>query len=88
MALLLPPSQTMKDKRSTLVSFNANDYMDGIAHVRAEGFEVDDNNKALPKNVLVAAPSDKVSKDGLHQGHAWGWDDIDKQAVAGEVGGE
>jgi hypothetical protein len=64
--------------------FNANDRMDDIARIRAEGFEVDDDNKALPENVPVAGtPPVEVSQDGLYQGQSWGWDGIDKRAVVG-----
>lgn len=64
--------------------FNANDHMDDIARIRAEGFEVDDDNEALPENVPVAgAPPVEVNEDGLYRGQSWGWDGIDKRAVAG-----
>ena len=47
--------------------FNANDRMDDIARICAEGFEVDDDNEALPENVPVAGtPPVEVSQDGLY----------------------
>ena len=47
--------------------FNANDRTDDIAHIRAEGFEVNNDNKAFPENVPVAgAPPVKVNQDGLY----------------------
>ena len=64
--------------------FNVNGRADDIACVRAEGFEVDDDNEALPENFPLAnAPPVKVNADGLYRGQSWGWDGIDKQAVAG-----
>jgi hypothetical protein len=66
--------------------FNANDRMDDIARIRAEGFEVDDDDEALPENVPVAGtPRVEVNQDGLYRGQSWGWDGIDKRAVAGGV---
>ena len=63
--------------------FNVNDHMDDIARVCAEGFEVDNNNKALPENIPIAiAPPVKVNEDGFYPGLSWGWDSINKQAVA------
>ena len=45
--------------------FNVNDRTDDIARIRAEGFEVDDDNEALPENVPVAgAPPVEVNEDG------------------------
>ena len=41
--------------------------MDDIARIRAEGFEVDDDNEALLDNVPVSgAPPVEVSQDGLY----------------------
>jgi len=64
--------------------FNANDRMDDISRIRAEGFEVDDDNEALPENVPVTGtPPVEVNEDGLYRGQSWGWDGIDKRAEAG-----
>ena len=64
--------------------FNANDCMDDIARIHAEGFEVNDDNEALPENVpIMGAPPVKVNEDGLCRGQSWGWDGIDKRAVVG-----
>ncbi len=58
---------------------------DNIAHVRAEGFKVDDDNEALPENIPApGAPTVKVSADGLNQSKTWGWDGINMQATARE----
>ena len=47
--------------------FKVNDCMDDIARIRAEGFEVDDDNEALLDNVPVSgAPPVEVSQDGLY----------------------
>jgi hypothetical protein len=47
--------------------FNANNITEDIARVRAEGFKVDDDNKALPENVPAPdAPALEVSPDGLY----------------------
>jgi hypothetical protein len=49
--------------------FNTNDRTDDIARIRAEGFEVDDDNEALPENVPVAGdPPVEVNQDGLYRG--------------------
>ncbi len=64
--------------------FNVNKIMEDIADICAEGFEVDDDNEALPENVPVpGAPAVKVSADGLYRGQTWGWDGINKRATTG-----
>jgi hypothetical protein len=64
--------------------FNATNIMEDITRMSAEGFEVVDDNEALPENVpVIDAPAVKVSADGLYQGQTWGWDGIGKRATAG-----
>ncbi len=53
--------------------FNVTNIVEDIAHICAEGFEVDDNNEALPENVPApSAPAVEVSADGHYQGQTWG----------------
>ena len=74
----LPPmvaaTQTIGDK-----------IFEDIACVRAEGFEVDDNNDPAPKNVpgLFDVPP-AVVDGGLFEGQSWGWDGIDHRQTTGE----
>ena len=78
------PAPAVTDDGGREITINANDRTDDIARIRAEGFEVDDDNEALPENVPVAgAPPVEVNEDGLYRGQSWGWDGIDKRAVAG-----
>lgn len=49
-----------------------------IALVRAQGFEVDDDNEPVEENV----PSEPSSQPGgLFPGQRWGWDGIDRRAI-------
>ncbi len=64
--------------------FNATDSLKDIARVRAEGFEVDNDNEALPENrPVLDAPPIEVSADGLLQGQEWGWDGLDQRVLKG-----
>jgi len=64
--------------------FNARDSLEDIARVRAEGFEVDDDNEALPENrPALDAPPIEVSDDGLLRGQEWGWDGLDQRVLKG-----
>ncbi len=64
--------------------FNARDSLEDIARVRAEGFEVDDDNEALPeKRPALDAPPIEVSADGLLRGQEWGWDGLDQRVFKG-----
>jgi hypothetical protein len=64
--------------------FNATDTLEDIARVRAEGFEVDDDNEALPENrPALDAPPIEVSADGLLRGQEWGWDGLDQRVLKG-----
>ncbi len=64
---------------------NPSNLANNIARVCAEGFKVENDNKALPKNIpALGAPAVKESADGLYQGQTWGWNDINKRAMAGE----
>jgi hypothetical protein len=63
--------------------FFAQNRAEDIARVRAEGFEVDDDNDPAPENIpgLFAVPA--VVDDGLFEGQSWGWDGIDRHQTAG-----
>jgi hypothetical protein len=64
--------------------FNARDSLEDIARVRAEGFEVDDDNEALPENrPALDAPPVEVSAMGLLRWQEWGWDGLDQQVLKG-----
>ena len=64
--------------------FRATDNFEDIARVRAEGFEVDDDNEALPENrPALDAPPIEVSDDGLLRGQEWGWDGLDQRVLNG-----
>jgi hypothetical protein len=64
--------------------FNATDTLEDIARVCAEGFEVDDDNEALPENrPALDAPPIEVSADGLLRGQEWGWDGLDQRVLKG-----
>jgi hypothetical protein len=55
-----------------------------IVCVRADGFEVDDDNDPAPENVpglFVVPPA--VVDGGLFEGQSWGWDRIDRRQTAG-----
>ncbi len=55
--------------------FNVNDHMDHIARIRAEGFNVDDGNLALPKKVLcLKLPQLKsIKMASIEAKHGSGW---------------
>ena len=54
-----------------------------IAHVRAEGFEVNDDNDPAPENVPGFFDVPPVVDGGLFEGQSWGWDGIDRRQTAG-----
>ena len=64
--------------------FFAQNCAEDIAHVRAEGFEVDDDNDPAPENVpgLFDVPP-VVVDSGLFEGQSWGWDGIDRRQTGG-----
>ena len=66
--------------------FFAQNRAEDIACVRAEGFEVDDDNDPAPENVpgLFDVPPAVVDGD-LFEGQSWGWDGIDRCQTAGGV---
>jgi hypothetical protein len=78
----LPPivaaTQTIGNKKN----FAQNRAKD-IAHVRAEGFEVDDNNDPAPENVPGFFDVPPVVDGGLFERQSWGWDGIDRRQMAG-----
>jgi hypothetical protein len=65
-------------KRDELIGdsiFFAQNRAEDIARVRAEGFEVDDDNEPAPENIPVAdAPMFTRLGGGLFEGQEWGWD--------------
>jgi hypothetical protein len=78
------PVDPFKEQEIDPSIFNATDSLENIAQVRAEGFEVDDDNEALPKNrPALDAPPIEVSADGLLQGQEWGWDGRDQRVFKG-----
>ena len=78
------PVDPSKEREIDPSIFNAGDSLEDIARVRAEGFEVDDDNEALPeKRPALDAPPIQVSADGLLQGQEWGWDGLDHQVHKG-----
>jgi hypothetical protein len=64
--------------------FFAQNRAEDIARVRAEEFEVDDDNDPAPENVpgLFEVPP-VVVDGGLFEGQSWGWDGIDRCQTAG-----
>jgi hypothetical protein len=81
--LNLPPiisaTQTIGDE-----IFFAQNCAEDIARVRAEGFEVDDDNDPAPENVpgLFDVPP-AVVDGGLFEGQSLGWDGIDRRQTGG-----
>ena len=81
----LPPiiaaTQTIGDE-----IFFAQNRAEDIACVRAEGFEVDDDNDPAPENVprlFDVPPAAAVVNGGLFEGQSWGWNGIDRHQTAG-----
>ena len=66
--------------------FFAQNRAEDIARVRAEGFEVDDDNDPAPENVprlFDVPPAAAVVDGGLFEGQSWGWDGIDRCQTGG-----
>ena len=63
------------------VFFSRNNAED-IARVRAEGFEVDDDNDPAPENV-PQGDAPPVTDAGLYEGQTWGWNGIDRRVTEG-----
>ena len=63
--------------------FFAQNRAEDIARVRAEGFEVDDDNDPAPENVPGFFDVPPVVDGGLFEGQSWGWDGIDCHQMAG-----
>jgi len=78
----LPPiiaaTQTIGDK-----IFFAQNHVEDIACVCAEGFEVDDDNDPAPENVPGLFEVPPVVDGGLFEGQSWGWDGIDCRQMPG-----
>ena len=80
----MTPADPNPEREIDLTIFRATDNIEDIAQVRAEGFEVDDDNEALPENrPALDAPPIEVSVDGLLWGQRWGWDGVDERTNKG-----
>ena len=68
------PAPAIMDNEGRVINENIfSDRADDIARVRAEGFEVDDDNEALPENMPApGVPAIEVNQDGLFCGQSWG----------------
>jgi hypothetical protein len=62
--------------------FDARNNAEDIARVRAEGFEVDDDNDPAPENIPAIWDETPVAND-LFEGQSWGWDGVDRRVTAG-----
>jgi len=63
--------------------FDARNNAEDIARVRAEGFEVDDDNDPAPENVPALWDVAPVGNGDLFEGQSWGWDGVDRRVTAG-----
>jgi hypothetical protein len=79
----LPPivasTQTIGDE-----FFFVQNHAEDIACIRAEEFEVDNDNNPAPENVpglFDVLPA--VVSGGLFEGQSWGWDGIDHRQMTG-----
>jgi hypothetical protein len=67
------PADPQPEREIDPAIFRATDNLEDIARIRAESFEVDDDNEALPENrPALDAPPIEVSVDGLLRGQRWG----------------
>ncbi len=53
----------------------------GIALMRNQGLEVDDDNKPAPKNIPANSTLEQSSSTTLNPGQIWGWDGIDPHEI-------
>ena len=65
--------------------FFAQNRAEDIARVRAEGFEVDDDNDPAPENIPGLFDVPAVVDGGLFEGQSWGWDGIDRRQTGGGI---
>jgi hypothetical protein len=79
------PAAAVTNDEGQIINENIfSDRADDINRIRAEGFEVDNDNKALPENIpQPGGPAIEVNQDGLYWGQSWGWDGIDRRAISG-----
>ena len=63
--------------------FFARNNSEDIARVRAEGFEVDDDNDPAPENVPQLFDNPTVTDAGLYKGQTWGWNGMDRRVMEG-----
>ncbi|MBM4179814.1 MAG: hypothetical protein FJ211_10875, partial [Ignavibacteria bacterium] len=63
--------------------FFARNNAEDIARVRAEGFEVDDDNDPAPENVPQLWDAPRLTDAGLYEGQRWGWNGIDRRVTEG-----
>jgi hypothetical protein len=83
---LMPADPNNPEQEIDLAIFWVTDNIEDIARVRAEGFEVDDDNEALPENrPALDAPPIEVSVNGLLRGQKCGWDGVYEQTNKGGV---
>jgi hypothetical protein len=84
-ASAVPTPTAMNEQGEEIVDwvFQAQNWAEDIALVRAMGFEVDDDNEPAPKNIPPPnMPLFRIGGD-LQEGQEWGWDGIDQQAGLG-----
>ena len=79
----LPPIIAATQQTIGVKIFFAQNRAEDIARVRAEGFEVDDDNDPAPENVPGFIDVPPVVDGGLFEGQSWGWDGIDRRQTAG-----
>jgi hypothetical protein len=75
---IVAATQTIGDK-----IFATQNCAEDIARVRAEGFEVDNDNDPAPENVPGFFDVPLVVNGGLFEEQSWGWDGIDRRQTAG-----
>jgi hypothetical protein len=79
-----PAAAVMNDEGQIINENIFSDRADDINRVCAEGFEVGDDNEALPENIPQPdGPAIEVNQDGLYRGQSWGWDGMDRRAILG-----
>jgi hypothetical protein len=62
--------------------FFAQNNAEDIAQIRAEGFEVNDDNDPAPENIPQG--NEPVKIDGnLYEGQTWGWNGVDRRVTEG-----
>ena len=62
--------------------FFARNNAEDIARIRAEGFEVDDDNDPAPENIPQGDEELRIDGD-LFEGQTWGWNGVDRRITEG-----